>query len=325
MFSLIVSLCSAAEPKRAPLLPKNGIKTPGIQIPAANLQPEAEFKLTGAPAGVAFTDKVYLAVREAAGWLPVVTKTNKAEDLIPGVKDACAGAVSAFGGLWTASCSEGKLSKYDPRGKKFTTTVDVPVADLPRGLAANADSLWVLSDARTTLSRVDPEAGRVVAEVRLSAGCNSILSAENALWVTCPAEDRLLKINPQTNLVDQRIEVAGEPVATTFGEGSIWVLTKKEGKLIRIDPRTNKPTATIELKTPGVTGTLAFGEGTVWVSTPEFPVTRIDLATDKVMQQFTGEAGGDIYAGAGSVWLADAKGRVLRRYDPKRIRATLAE
>ena len=145
-------------------------------------------------------------------------------------------------------------------------------------MAATADSIWLLSDNKTTLSRIDPDQNAVVAELRLPAGCNTLTFGETALWVTCPAEDRVLRIDPQNNLVDKRIEVSAQPKALAIGEGSIWVLCQKDGKVERIDPKTNKVIKTIELAVPGVEGSIAIGSGSVWVSQAGFPLTRIDPA-----------------------------------------------
>ena len=72
-------------------------------------------------------------------------------------------------------------------------------------------------------------------------------------------------------------------------------------------------------------GNIAFGDGSVWVSAPGFPITRINPATAKVVQQFAGEGAGRVYSGLGSVWLANLKTNTLTRFDPKRIAATLAD
>ncbi len=58
---------------------------------------------------------------------------------------------------------------------------------------------------------------------------------------------------------------------------------------------------------------------------PGFPITRIDPASDKVVQQFYGEASGALQSGLGFLWFADAKSGKLLKFDPKRIIATLAE
>lgn len=210
-----------------------------------------------------------------------------------------------------------------PAAPVFIDTGAAPTA--VTAIAASEDSVWLLADAKTSLQRIDPIENRVVAEVRLPAGCQSIVSAERALWVACPSEAKLLRIDPRTNLVEKRIEVPAEPVAVAAGESSIWVLSRKEGKVSRIDPKTNKITATIELAIPNAEGTLAFGEGSLWASVPGFPLMRIAPATDKVVQQFHGEGGGVVHFGLGSLWVTSPKGTAVARFDPKRVLATLAD
>ena len=103
------------------------------------------------------------------------------------------------------------------------------------------------------------------------------------------------------------------------------MLCEKDGKIDRIDPKTNKVTKTIELGAPATAGAISIGEGSLWVSMTGFPITRIDPASEKVVQQFWGEGAGVIHAALGSVWLADSQAGKVRKFDPKRINATLAE
>jgi streptogramin lyase len=172
---------------------------------------------------------------------------------------------------------------------------------------------------------VDPDQNQVVGELRLPAGCTSLVFAESALWTACPAENRVLRINPQTNVVDKRIEVSPRPRALAASDGSIWVLCEKEGKVDRIDPKTNKLSKTIELGVPEAGGGIAAGAGSIWVTLAEFPLTRIDPQTEKVVQQFWGAGGGAIQFGANSLWLSNQRTGTLWRIDPKRVLATFAE
>lgn len=304
---------------------KSGIRTPGIQIPMASLKPEAEIALPGPVDALFVGDSIFVANKATDKIIPVGAKTGKTEDPISGIKQPCAAMISAFKSIWVPSCADGTLSRLDEKTKKITASVPVPVIDSPRSVSATADSVWVLSDSKTTLTRIDPDENRIVAEIRLPASCNSIIAAESALWVSCPNEDKVLRIDPATNLVANRIEVSPHPVSLTFGESSIWALCKTEGKVARIDPKTYKVTTNIDLNTPGLPGEIAFGEGFVWISSNSFPVTRIDPANDKVAQQFAGQGGGSLYVGAGSVWLPNLKANTLLRFDPKRIKATLAD
>ncbi len=217
-----------------------------------------------------------------------ILKTYKLVDPIADLTKPCGGAITAFGSVWVPSCDGQSLVRLDPKTWKVTGKVTTGVGSAQPALAATADSVWVLSDNKTTLSRVDPDQNLVVAEIRLPAGCNSLTFGETALWVTCPSDNRLLRINPQTNLVEKYIEVPAEPQSVAIGENSVWVYCRKEGKVERIDPKTNKSSKTIELGVPGVDGAIAIGLGSVWVTQEGFPLTRIDPQTEKVVQNSFG-------------------------------------
>jgi virginiamycin B lyase len=305
---------------------KTGIKTPGIQIPFASLKPEAEIPVE-TPGWITAGDVIFVPDRAKGVVVRIDAKTNKVGDPVPDLKQPCSGTLMAFGSLWIPNCGAQNLTRFDTKTNKTTATLDIGAADVTLGLAATADSIWMLVDSKTTLARVDPDQNKVVAEMRLPSGCNSIAFGENALWVTCPSEPRLLRINPATNLVDKRIDVAAGPRSVAFGAGSVWVLCEKEGKIARIDPKTNKLTKTIDLNVPNAGGNVAFGAGFLWVTQAGFPLTRIDPETDQetVAQQFWGEGGGFVSATANAIWLSNVSKGSLWRIDPKRVLATLAE
>jgi streptogramin lyase len=232
---------------------------------------------------------------------------------------------NGFNSLWIPNCGSGSIVRADAKTGKPSATLAIGAAAARPGIAATADSVWVFTDTRGTVARIDPEQKAVVAEFRVFADCNTLTFGETALWLTCPAENKVLRVDPATNLVDKTIEVSAHPVALAIGERSLWVLCEKDGKIDRIDPKTNKVTKTIELGAAATGGTISFGEGSVWVSMSSFPITRIDITGEKVMQQFYGEGAGFVYASSGFVWLADGQSGKLRKFDPKRITATLAE
>jgi len=316
-----VAIAAGSDQKKPPTA---GIKAPGVQIPFAALKPEMEFE-DASPAWIAIADMVVLpnAARDGLLRIDGRSKEQKLADPIEGIPGVCGGAVNAFGSLWTGACGSKGIAKIDAKTGKVTATLPVGVGPARLALAASADSIWALTDARGTLSRIDPKENSVVAEFRVPADCGSLVFGEGALWLACPAENRVLRVDVASNVVEKSIDVAAQPEGLTIGDGSIWVLCAKDGKLERIDPKTNKVAKTIELGAPATGGTLAAGEGSVWIGMAGFPLTRVDPQTDKVVQQFWGEGGGVVAAGMGSVWLAHG-GKTLR-IDPKRIAATLAE
>jgi streptogramin lyase len=324
----VPALSQAAPRERAPrkggaALPAAGIKTPGIQIPFAKLKSEAEIPVPGIVPGFLGSQSIWLASKDAV--VRIDPKTNKLLDPIAGLAKPCSGMVSAFQSVFVPLCDDKGVARIDPKTSKATVTLPVGAGNAWNGVAATADSVWLFTDNRVTLSRIDPADNKVVSELRLPAGCTSMVFGESSLWVTCPNENQLLRIDPRTNLVDKRITVANGPRALAIAEGSVWVLCETEGKVSRVDPKTNKVIATVDLGIPKSGGDIVAGAGSIWVTAAGFPLTRIDPTSDKVVQQFHGEGGGALGFAADSLWLINLKQASVWRIDPKRVRATLAE
>jgi virginiamycin B lyase len=307
----------------APTVAKDGIKTPGVQIPFANLKAEAEFP--SAPPWILFSDPPLLPNFEKNSLDKIDVKANKLGDALASVNKPCGGAISAFDSVWVPSCGGHTLVRLDPKTGKVTKELAIGSGIGKPEVAASADSVWAFTDEKTSLSRIDPQLGQVVAEIRLPSDCNSLTSGEASLWVTCPAENRVLRVDPTLNQVSKHIETSTTPKALVLGEGSVWVLCEKDGKIDRIDPKTNKVSKTIELGAPAIGGGIADGLGSLWVTMAGFPLTRIDTTQEKVVQQFYGAGGGAIQVGLGSLWLTNLKQGTLWKIDPKRVAATLAE
>lgn len=304
-----------------------GLKTPGVAIPFEALKPEWEALAPTQADWIAFSDSLYVPSADRLQQIdPKTGKTAEAREAAIAAKP-CAGMVSAFGSLWAPSCGDGSLLRWDPKSKKETARLTAGVGALSHGIAASTDSIWLLTDKKTTLSRVDPDQNAVVGELRVPAGCHDLTFGETALWLVCPAENKVYRIDPATNLVANQVEVSGEPVALAVGEGSVWVLCRKEGKLERINPKTNKVVKSLELGTPGLAGVIAVGEGSVWLTMPGFPLMRVSPAAEKerVLQQFFGKGGGAVTTSKEAVWLLNAAEHTVWKIDPKRVAATLAE
>lgn len=303
--------------------PANGVRTPGVQIPLGSLKVAAEVPVSGRPAWIFFADSVFIPGPDSLNRID--PKTNSMDEPVKGLENPCGGMTAGFGSLWLPVCGDGSLVRIDPRDLKIRARMPIGADTAPASIATTSDSIWVLTDGKTTLARIDPDQNTVVAELRLPAGCESLASGEDALWVACPSENRVFRINPATNLVEQRIEVSAEPEAIALGDKSIWVYCRKDGKVDRIDPKTNKVSKTIDLGVPGAEGAIAFGEGSLWVTTSGFPITRIDPAAEAVVQQFYGEGGGVIRTSPGALWVSGPGGKAIERVDPKLVSLTLAE
>ena len=314
-------LVAAGNEKPSKVVSRAGVKTPGVQIPFANLAAEAEAGVKAAE-WLYFSGSLYAPNGDAIA--KVDAKSNKTGDPIAGLNKPCGGMVSAFSSLWSPQCGNGTLARIDPKTLKVTATIGSGVGHASGAIVSSSDSIWLLTDDKTTLSRIDPDQNVVVGEIRLPAGCMSLAVADKSIWVACPARNKVLRINPATNILEESIAVSAQPIALAAGvEGSIWVLCRKDGKLDRIDTKTNKVAKSIELGVPDAEGAIAFGEGWLWVTQRGFPLARIDTKLETVVQQFYGAGGGvAIVTSPGALWLSTASG--MTRIDPKRVLATLS-
>lgn len=314
-FCLAIAALAATAPSRL------GVKTPGVQIPIASLVPDLVYDAPAHPAWIAFTESVFFPAADGLSRIDPKSKEPKLLDPIAGIAQPC-GIVRAFGSLWAPACGDDKLAEIDSKTGKTARQFGFGAAG---AVAASADSIWLITDTKTTLSRIDPQQHQVVADLRLPAACRSLVFGETSLWAACPAENEVARINPMTNLLEKWIAVSAAPEAIAIGDNSVWVFCRKEGRIDRIDPKTNKVVKAIELGVPGAAGGVAVGEGSVWVTLAGFPLTRISPKSEEVVQQFYGEGGGAIVTGGGFVWLANTAKGTVWKIDPRRVAATLAE
>jgi virginiamycin B lyase len=320
--SFLAQLSLAQAPKRPP---RPGVKTPGVRVPMTALKPEAVFDVPGAPDWIAIDESVWVSNYPKNTVARLDPKTNKVIAMVPVGNKPCSGLTTGFGSLWVPLCGDQALARVDLKEGKVTVTITIGIADSEGGLTQGAGSIWLVTDKKGTLARIDPATNKVVAEIQVPPGSFAVAFGEGAIWVTGSETSVLTRINPDTNLVVETISVGKGPRFLTIGGGFIWTLNQTSGDVSKVDPKTNKVVETIEVGVPGPGGEISFGQGSVWVTSFEFPISRIDVATGKVVQQFAGEGGDAIRFGLGSVWLSNIRAGTVWRLDPRRIAATVAQ
>jgi DNA-binding beta-propeller fold protein YncE len=204
----------------------------------------------------------------------------------------------------------------DIKENKVAAIVPVGPAHTEGGIAASPDSVWICSDPKGALSRIDPATNQVVAEINVAPGSFAAAYGEGAVWVTSTEKNLLQRVDPATNLVTHEIEVGPEPRFLTIGDGAIWTLNQGDGTISRVDAKTNKLVSTIDAGIPGPGGEIAFGEGYVWVTVFQIPLTQIDPNKNQVVKQWTGPGGDAVRVGHGSVWLTNIREQNVWRINP---------
>jgi virginiamycin B lyase len=323
--TVIVLLLGSAVLQPAQRTPRPGVKTAGVKIPIERLKPDAVFAVPGTPDWLAIDEAVWVSNKPRDSISRLDPKTNTVAATIPVGKRPCSGIAAGFGSVWVPNCGDDTLSRVDLKTGAVTATIKTTIGNSEGSIVAGAGSIWLMTDAKGTLARFDPATNAVVAEIYVAPGSYGLAFGEDAVWVTSTEHSSVARVDPRTNLIVETIPVGKAPRFVAAGGGAVWTLNQGDGTVSRIDATTNKVVATIDVGVPGPGGEIAVGEGSVWVTAFEFPLSRIDPSTNTVVQQFAGKGGDAVRVGLGSVWLSNLEAGNIWRIDPRRVEATLPD
>src|SRR5215472_3767813 len=294
-----------------------GVNTPGVRRLMSDLHPLATFALDGHPDWMVVTDDaVWVTSSNVNHVVRLDVKTNKPTTTVT-VKEPCSGLAAGFASIWVPSCGGHSLVRVDPASGKIQAEIPVDPADSEGGITVGAGSIWMAIDKKGILARIDPQNNKVVAEITIPSGSFVPAFTEGGVWVTSTEHNLLTRVDPQSNEIVSSIPVGPQPRFLTVGADSVLTLNQGDGTISRVDARSGKLIATIRAGISGTGGEIAFGEGSVWATVFQIPITRIDPATNSVVQQWVGAGGDSIRVGHGSVWLTDLANGKVWRLDPK--------
>jgi len=266
-----------------------------------------EFQVGGVPD--------WQAVADDAVWAGNLTKeihridpvANTFTTISPGFAP-CNGMAAGLGSLWAADCVGNELVRLDLVSGAITGQLPTTVGSGGEGLIGlGAGSVWMIGTPGNLIA-VDPATVLVVATVSVPIGAVAVTLGFGAVWVSDPSAGTVLRVDPSIQAVTATIDIGGNPRFLVAGEGAVWVLNQADGSVARIDPTSATVAATIQVDSPGFGGDIAAGGGSVWTTTFDRPLSRIDATTNQVLEQYVGGQGGDsVSYGFGSVWLTNLR------------------
>jgi virginiamycin B lyase len=314
----MISMAKAQQPSDVPAVKATGAQS-GVRREMAELKPDATFDVGG--------DPDWMAVSEDAVWVTISSKNEvkqlRAKDNTVGftinVKDPCSGLVAAFGSLWIPSCGSHNLVRASLITGKVQKTIPIPPADSEGGITAGAGSVWMASSSSGQLARIDPRTNKAVATIAVPSGSFCPIYFDGYVWITSTDHSLLSKVSPKTNRVIATIAVGKNPRFLAAGAGSIWTLNQGDGTITRVEVKTGRRVVDIPAGLAGKGGEIGFGFNSIWATLEQFPITRIDAATNDIASQWTGAGGDSIRAGHGTIWLTNLRGGKVWRIAPGKL------
>ncbi|MBS1853835.1 MAG: hypothetical protein JST11_00600 [Acidobacteria bacterium] len=306
--------------------PRPGVSDLSVKHEMSAIRPVAVIPIPGTPDWQVMTeDSVWVANGPKNSIHRIDVKTNRQTPIEVG-RRPCSGLAAGFGSVWVPLCGDRPgaengakpaLARVDAKTNRVTATIPIGPANSEGGIVAGPEAVWMVSDIKGTLARIDPATNTVAVEIAVAPGSVAAVYADGAVWVSSPEKSVVTRVDPRTNTATDTIPVGPGPRFLTVGAGSVWTLNQGDGTVSRVDTASRKLVANIACGIPGTGGEIAFGDGAVWATVFQIPITRIDAAANRVTGQWVGPGGDSIRVAFGSVWLSDLRGQAVWRIDPK--------
>lgn len=237
----------------------------------------------------------------------------------------CQGFTVSDDAVW--ACSSDGVVRIDPATNEITGEVAFETTQVYSRLAFGSGSVWAIGTdggGPNTLVRIDP-AAMTAATIALGHGVGTLAYGFEAVWVTAPQDGLILRVDPATMEVTEHTSGIDRPQVIVAGPDSLWVtlfgaeeVAPDEPTVVRIDPADGSVLAEIATGAASENvGGLWATDDAVWVRAPGAFLTRIDPATDEVVETIGGPSStGDVTVAFGSVWATGSSANVIYRLAP---------
>jgi len=193
---------------------------------------------------------------------------------------------------------------------------DVALRMAPGDVAVGGGAVWVANPNEGAITRIEPTTRTIRQTIRVRTGPAAIAVGARAVWVANGLDGTVSKVSPDTNRVVQTTRVGNGPTGVAVGEGSVWVVNRDDHTLSRIDPAAGRVRTTVAAGADPVD--VAAGAGAIWVtSRSDGELLKLNPATGRIVDAVSvGRGPAAAVVAGGSVWVANALDGTVSRVDP---------
>jgi hypothetical protein len=223
-------------------------------------------------------------------------------------------AVLAGGSVWVGRDVGDEIDRIDPKTNKLVARIEVD--SRPGGLAAGGGYVWAFHFFGPYLTRIDQATGaKRVFTINGAAGTGIAYDA-GAVWLLTANPSSVIKIDPASGKVLARVALRPpQPpkhgIVDTWwmaaGGGSLWVAIANYDQAARVDEATAKVKAYVPVPVQIPFGAAVY-KGSAWIA-GESKVVRIDPASNQVAGVVTLSSSRAVFtqvaAGPSALWATD--------------------
>jgi YVTN family beta-propeller protein len=179
--------------------------------------------------------------------------------------------------------------------------------------------------AGDSVAVIDAKTGNLIGDIAVGAQPGALVAAASSIWVANVGDGSVSRINARTRRLVRTVST-GSGVAGVASEGDrVWTLDFGPPATVRaIDPVFNRPGEAVRIGGGALSGfadygpaPVAVGAGSVWASTGDSTIVRVDPRTSAVKARINvGNDPSGIAVGEGAVWVGDGEDATVSRIDP---------
>ncbi|WP_156254658.1 Vgb family protein [Sandarakinorhabdus oryzae] len=199
--------------------------------------------------------------------------------------------------LWVADCKLGALHRIDTRTATLVQTVETGIADKSGELNVvfGGGSIWVASDAKGEVARVNPKTGAITARIAVDPGTSYLAFGEGALWAVSAPKQSVQRIDPAKGAVTARAALGKQPGFLAAGAGGVWVQEQGDGTLVKVDPKAVTVAGRVKVGANLKWGDIDTGASKVWLRTTD---DQEYVVIDAKTQAIIARVGPEVKSGA---------------------------
>lgn len=187
----------------------------------------------------------------------------------------------------------------------------------------------IVSVVPNSVAVIDPKTNRVVAVIPVGDGPTSIAVGGGKVWVLNRDAQTISLIDATARALVKTFAIGVTPSDLAIGAGHVWVGDSVTSSVLELDPETGAVVRTIPAppltpppRRPGqpLGGAIATGLGSVWFSSGNATLTRIDEGSGRIVARvrhrgLVFDDISQIAVGVGAVWVSSCCS-VVTRIDP---------
>jgi DNA-binding beta-propeller fold protein YncE len=213
------------------------------------------------------------------------------------------GVAVADGSVWVGHRTLAEVWRLDPVTGRVQARI--PTGEQSPSLVTSVGGqVWAAaqSSGDSTVLRIDPASNAVTASRPVGAIASAIAAGDGRVWVASATGNEVIVLSASGDEL-ARVPVPGGPSAIGLDRGGAWVVSGLDGRLTRITlPNFH---ASVHANVAGRPTGVASCGGSIWVSTGEGELARVDPGTGDVRATGRGRFLIAVAADGWVVWAVD--------------------